>query len=120
MQGRTIMNGERLRELVNRFDRKQITLEELLQDLTPDEARAAAHYAGFNTDDEIHARVREGWANLSQVGRKSADKEGSNPRTQAGPTLSREIIKTVMVSDGRAIRRYELIGEKIVRYKVGP
>jgi hypothetical protein len=100
---------------VSKFDRKEITQEELLQGLTPDEARAAAYYAGFNTDDEIHVRVREGWAAMTEGGRQQHDHRS----TQAIPTMCQELVRQVFLSHTGSLRQYDLIGDKIIRYKVG-
>lgn len=53
---------DRVKDLADKWIRQGVPKLEEFHGLSPDEARAVAYYAGYNTNHELHVRVREGCA----------------------------------------------------------
>lgn len=101
--------SDRVKALSQKWITQGFPKPEEFYGLTPNEARAVAYYAGYNTNDEIHFRVRESCA------RDAGEEVVSIPENR----FHSAEVGTVRTFHNGQLRLFETIDGAIIRFRIG-
>lgn len=109
MNNQLASTSNRVRELAQRWITQGVPKPEEFEGLTPNEARAVAYMAGYNTNDEISFSVREGCASFA----------GEEIIPIPEDRFHSEEVGTISTFKEGQYSLFELIDGAIIRFRIG-